>query len=143
MVKVIASFFICLSFWGSGFAELIWSGTVNSNGNPSAPIELNLEENYLIEVSGFVNLGKWIQNGEKLANDACFEFNEEKETAKIATMRNSLNISVCNGTYHPDHVYSAKFKAEQGKIHFWVSDNYYNDNSGSFSVKIYRQAPER
>lgn len=124
----------------SGFAnadEVIWSGEVKSDGTPTQPISLVLREEYVIKASGFINLGKWIQASEKLANDACFEFNKEKQVEKIACLKNSQNISVCDGTYRTDHVYQSQpFVAKQNRIHFWVYDTDYDDNRGSFQVEI-------
>lgn len=117
--------------------EIIWSGEVDSNGNPTQAVSLKLHESYQIRVSGFVNLGKWVQNREKLANDACFEFSPEHDTDKILAFKNSLDISVCDGKYHPDHIYvSEPFVADQNKIHFWVFDNDYEDNTGKLQVEI-------
>lgn len=127
-----------MSFASIGYAEkIIWSGDVSADGKPTNAIRLTLRQEYQIRVSGFANLGKWIQNKEKLANDACFEFNKEGSTAKIATFRNSSDISVCDGKYHDNHVYQSEpFKAEQNKIHFWLYDTNYEDNTGALKVQI-------
>lgn len=131
--------FLCI-FLVSAFLhanEVIWSGTVLSDGTPTAPIALNLHENYKIKASGFINLGKFIQNKEKLANDACYEFNAEGETERIISIKNSLDISVCDGKYHADHVYPSKpFVAKQNRIHFWIFDTDYEDNHGELNVEI-------
>lgn len=120
-------------------AENIWSGSLHSDGAPSATIPLQLNEKYQIKVSGFVNLGKWVQNREKLANDACFEFNNEGEVEKIQSFRNSNDISVCDGKYRTDHVYTSEpFIAKQNKIHFWVYDTDYHDNTGEFKIDVLR-----
>lgn len=117
--------------------EVIWSGKVKSDGTPTPPVKLVLNETYEIKAKGFVNLGKWVQAGEKLATDACYEFNKETEQDKIESMRNSLNISVCDGTYHPDHIYTSKpFEAKHNLIHFWVFDTDYEDNNGAFDVEV-------
>lgn len=108
-----------------------------SDGSPTKAIPLVLKQQYRIKVSGFVNLGKWVQGGEALANDACFEFSKEKNTSQIETFKNSQDISVCDGKYHPNHIYqSIPFIAKQDRIHFWIYDTEYDDNSGSLQVQI-------
>lgn len=133
-----------LSLATSAYCEtIVWSGTVNANGTPSPLISLELHKEYIIKASGFVNLGKWIQNNEKLANDACYEFNNETSTAKVATLRNSIDISLCTGEYRPDHKYqSAPFSAKHDRIHFWVYDTTFEDNSGEFKVEIVQTSNE-
>lgn len=119
--------------------EVIWSGDVSSDGSPSRPVQLVLGQEYKIKASGFVNLGKWVQAGEKLGNDACYAFNSKTHLEKIASLRNSGDISIGDSTYHLDHVYeSAPFTAKQNKIHFWVSDTDYEGNTGAFKVEIVR-----
>lgn len=131
--------FLCILL-GVGFLhadEVVWSGSVHSDGMPTPPITLNLNENYLIKVSGFIKLGKFIQNREKLANDACYEFNAEGETERLISIKNSHDISVCDGKYHADHVYPSKpFVAKQNRIHFWVNDSDYDDNHGELKVEV-------
>lgn len=117
--------------------EVIWIGEVKSDGSPTPPITLVLKEQYQIRVNHFVNLGKWVQAGEKLANDACFEFGKERAPKKMEFLKNSHNVSVCDGAYHPDHTYqSLPFAATQNRIFFWVYDTDYDDNHGSFQVEI-------
>lgn len=117
--------------------EVIWRGEVKSEGAPTAAIPLILNERYQIKASQSINLGKWIQAGEKLASDACYEFNKEKSTDKVDCLKNSQNISVCDGTYHPDHIYQSEpFVAKQNRIHFWVYDTDYEDNHGAFHVEV-------
>ncbi len=127
--------FFCI---GSVHADtVVWSGNVNSDGLPTTPVPLVLRETYQIKASRYINLGKWIQAGQKLANDACFEFNTQAGKEKIECLRNSNDISVCDGTYHPDHIYKSEpFKATQNRIFFWVNDTDYEDNSGFFHVEI-------
>lgn len=128
--------FLSFSVYGD---TTIWKGEVNANGSPTDAIPLVLHQKYKIKVSGYVNLGKWIQNKEELANDACYDFNFNKEThlEKVRTFRNSNDISVCDGKYHPDHIYqSLPFTAKQNKIHFWVFDTDYENNTGAFQVEI-------
>lgn len=138
-MKVIAVFLFLLSF-SVGFCEsekVVWSGHVSSDGTPSKVISLELGKKYQIKVNGFVNLGKWVQNREELANDACYEFNREKETTNVKTFRNSHDISVCDGKYHPDHKYQSEvFTAKQNKIHFWLFDTNYDDNKGAMDVQV-------
>jgi hypothetical protein len=120
-----------------GAEKIIWNGEVNSNGNPTEAIPLQLFKKYQIKASGYVNLGKWIQNHQKLANDACYEFSEEEKTEKLEALKNSNEISICDNKFHPDHVYQSEpFVAEQDRIHFWVYDTRYDDNSGLFKVQI-------
>lgn len=129
-------FFIFLS--ANGFAEkVVWSAHVKADGTPSEVAILDLNQQYIIRASGFVNLGKWMQGGEKLANDACYEFNDKVTQKSIVTLRNSQNVSICDGAYHPDHIYlSNPFIAKQNKIHFWINDVDYDDNSGALQVEI-------
>jgi hypothetical protein len=134
---LMSSIFIFLSISCEASEKVIWKGKVSSEGTPSRLIELAPHHTYKIKVSGFVNLGKWIQNGEKLANDACFEFNKEANLRKIEALKNSINISVCDGTYHQDHVYeSHPFIAKENRIFFWIYDTNYEDNSGEFEVQL-------
>lgn len=121
-----------------GAEKEVWKGEVNSNGNPTEAIPLQIHKKYQIKASGYVNLGKWIQNHQKLANDACFEFSQEGKVEKVETLKNSNEISVCSdNTYHPDHAYQSEpFTANSDRIHFWVHDTNYEDNSGSFQVQI-------
>lgn len=116
---------------------VVWSGKVNADGTPSKVVPLTLGKKYIIKVSGIVNLGKWWQQGKPLAEDACYEFNAELKPEKYNTFSNSLHISVCDGTYHADHVYqSSPFMAAQSGIHFWVYDTDYSNNSGSLDVQV-------
>ncbi|WP_068469285.1 hypothetical protein [Candidatus Protochlamydia phocaeensis] len=119
--------------------SIVWKGEVNSDGTPSKVIKLELGKHYQIEVSKVVNLGKWWQQGEPFAEDACYEFNPKIPPKKLNTLRNSMNITIGDGQYHPDHVYTSPvFTASQTGIHFWVYDSDYNDNSGSFQVKVFK-----
>lgn len=124
--------------------EVVWSGTVDSDGTPTVPVHLDLHSKYVLRVSGFVNLGKWIQNREKLGYDACYEYSNEGEMEKVITFRNSSDISVCNGKYHPNHVYtSAPFESKQNKIHFWIYDADYDDNNGELKVEVLKVLDEK
>ncbi len=120
--------------------EVVWSGEVNSDGTPTNAITLEFDKTYQIKASGYIKLGKWIQAQNKLANDACFEFNKEKSTVKLESLKNSLSISICDGTYHPDHMYQSEpFVAKNNRIHFWIDDTDYDDNTGAFHVEIVRK----
>lgn len=120
--------------------EVIWKGEVKSDGAATASIPLKLKQTYQIKASQFINLGKWNQAGEKLANDACYEFNKEKSIEKVESLKNSLDIAICDGTYHKDHVYLSKpFLAKQNRIFFWVYDTDYDDNNDSFYVEVIRK----
>jgi len=118
--------------------EVIWSGTVSSDGTPSPAIPLTLHHQYQMEVRGVVNLEKWVQQGEKLANDGCFEFTANGNILNpLVSLRNSLGIPSCTGDYNPQHSYrSTPFTAASDRLHFWVYDSLYEDNSGDFEVKI-------
>lgn len=146
MARTCLLFLMSLICFTSGYADenIIWSGDVKSDGTPSSLVTLKLHHQYQIRVKGFVNLGKWIQQGEELASDACYEFNKEKEMSKAESLKNSSGISVCDGHYHPDHIYlSEKFVAKQDRIHFWIHDHYYDDNTGSFQVEILEFGPAK
>lgn len=128
---------MCLCFGKFYADEVIWRGNVKSDGSATIPIPLILNERYQIKASKSINVGKWVQAGEELASDACYEFNKEKYLNKLECLKNSQNISVCNGTYHPDHIYQSEpFVAKQNRLHFWVYDTNYDDNRGDFHVEI-------
>lgn len=135
---------LCLLFVAYGYGDtVVWSGKVKSDGTPTQSIKLQLGKKYQIKVSGLVNLGKWWQQGEALANDACYEFNSHVTPHKVDTFKNSLNIPVCTGEYHPDHIYQSNpFLAIQSGIHFWIYDTNYDDNNGNFDVQVIQVADE-
>lgn len=115
----------------------IWKGDVSATGALSPSIKLVLGKRYQINVSGVVNLGNWVKNGAALLNDACFEFSDSSDPHLAPCFKNSMNQTVCDGTYHPDHIYSSnQFIAAQSAIHFWIYDTNYEDNSGSFQVEL-------
>lgn len=120
---------------------LIWSGKVNSNGKPTESIKLELGKKYRLQVTGEINLGKWWQQRHPLASDACYEFSDlttPPVRTKINTFKNSLDVSVCDGTYNADHIYkSSVFTAAQTGIHFWVYDTNYEDNNGEFDAQVF------
>lgn len=135
-------FIAALSIFSASYAEeVIWSGNVNSDGTPTEAVKLELNKKYQLRVSGFVNLGKWVQNKERLANDACYEFSPEKGLEKTESFQNSLEISVCDEKYHSDHVYqSERFVAKNNRIHFWIYDDDYDDNHGELKVEVLKIA---
>ena len=117
--------------------EVIWKGKVNSNGIPTELIKLNIHDQYQIKATQYINLGKWKQAGESLANDACYEFSDKFPPTKFDALKNSDEINVCTGDYHSDHVYiSEPFTAKRNRIFFWVNDTDYDDNSGHFEVEV-------
>lgn len=129
--------FFCLCVQSLYADQVIWKGEVTSDGATTPLIPLTLRERYKIKVAGSVNLGKWVQAGQKLANDACFEYNKMQSLTKHEFLRNSHDISVCDGTYHSDHEYESQpFIAKKNRIFFWIDDTDYEDNSGSFQVEI-------
>lgn len=127
----------CCAFCNVFADEVVWQGQVHADGTPTKLIHLKLDEQYQIKASNYINLGKWVQEGVKLANDPCFEFSDKTVPNKIECLRNSAKISICDGTYHYDHVYlSEPFTAKQNRIFFWVVDTDYDDNTGAFDVEI-------
>lgn len=117
--------------------RVIWDGQVSAKGEPSPIVHLKEGEKYKIRVKGEVNLGKWRQQGEALAEDACYEYNSKVAPKRLETFKNSMNIDVCQGLFHVDHIYESDyFLAVQSGIHFWVHDSNYDDNSGSFRVEV-------
>lgn len=133
-------FLLCLGFSGFCAADtVVWSGDVNSNGDPTPLIKLDIGKTYKIKVSGTVNLGKWIQAGEPLTQDACYEENPKVKPSLLNTFRNSFDIKVCQSGYRPDHVYvSEPFVAADNGVHFWIHDTDYTDNNGSLHVEVIR-----
>lgn len=141
MKKILMAGMIFSASFSSLLADtVIWSGEINSDGTPSNVISLEFNKTYQIKAKGYINLGKWIQAQKKLANDPCYEFNKERSTEKRESLKNSLSVSVCDGSYHPDHSYQSEpFIAKNNRIHFWIDDTDYDDNSGSFYVEIIRK----
>ena len=131
-------FFICFFISNYSFTdEVVWKGEVQSDGTPTSAIDLTLDKKYQIIVSGTINLGKWVEAGKPLASDASFEFNAPTGPTHLANIKNSNDIPMENGTYHSNHIYKSEpFVAKQNKIHFWVHDSDYSDNTGAFDVKI-------
>lgn len=136
--------FIFIGFFGISQAAdtVVWSGKVDSDGMPSKSIQLILGKTYRVKVSGTINLGKWRTNKQPLENDACYEFFadpkfQEKDPKKIDTFRSSIPISVCDGKYHSDHIYTSEpFLVAQSGIHFWIHDTDYSDNTGALDVEV-------
>lgn len=120
-----------------GEDEVVWNGNVNADGEPTEIIKLTLGKKYRIKVDGTINLGKWKQQGKPLASDACYEYAAGIEPTKILNFKNSMNISVCEGNFHENHIYESEpFTAAQSGIHFWVQDSNYDDNSGAFRAYV-------
>ncbi len=141
IMKQLVLFFVPLSLCIQSLCfgdNVIWSGTVNSDGSPSKAIPLETGKQYQIKAVGAVKLGNWKKNGEELSSDPCYLFGSDPESVtKTKSLRNSADIDVCDGKYHLNHVYlSFPFTATQERIHFWIHDSIYNDNSGTFSVEI-------
>lgn len=128
---------ICFQAINSYADHVIWDGKVLSDGTPTAFVKLEIGKNYRIKVQGSANLGKWWQQGKPLASDACYEYADGVPPSKLEVLKNSMSISVCDGHYHPDHIYqSAIFKTKQSGIHFWMFDSDYTDNSGELQVQV-------
>ena len=112
---------------------------VPADGTPTKAIDLKLSHKYQIKVTGAVNLGKYWEGNTVLADDACYELIAKtgKATSPLKNFRNSLDINVCEEKYREDHTYTSKtFVAKQSKIHFWIDDIDYSDNSGSLHIEI-------
>lgn len=118
-------------------SEVVWKGKVSADGSPSPAVDLSYDKTYQIIVNGSVNLGKWVEAGKALAEDASFEYNAPSGPTRHKTLRNSNEIPLDDQFYNADHVYkSAPFVAKQTKIHFWIYDTDYSDNSGALEVQI-------
>lgn len=145
MIRAFTLSLFCLAVAFSLRAEkLVWEGSVQSDGTPTEAIPLELTKKYRFKVSGFTNLGKWVQNREKLANDANYEFNSEGAVEKLVSFRNSLDVPVGDGKYHSDHIYlSEPFTAKQNRVHFWMYDTDYDDNHGELKVELLHIADEK
>lgn len=128
-----------LAFLSVAEGKVVSSLEVSSDGEPSKTTILELDRKYQIKVSGALNLGKYWQGSTVLANDACYEFvaSTGKMTSPLKNFRNSFDINVCEGHYSEDHTYFSKpFVAKQNKIHFWIDDFDYTDNTGALHVEI-------
>lgn len=139
MINYCFALYICSLFLFSHCCaeKVVWEGKVESNGTPSQKIKLILGEKYQIEVGGLINLGKWWKSGQPLIQDASYEFNAQAAPSHLISFKNSLNIPVGDGKYHPNHIYfSEPFIAVQSGIHFWIYDTNYEDNSGHLDVKV-------
>jgi hypothetical protein len=136
--KLTITFFIGLSIFNLNFAEeIVWSGEVSSDGTPSKAINLNLDKKYQIIVSGTINLGKWVQAGKPLGEDASYDFNAPTGPRRVEIFKNSNDIALDDQSFNPNHIYKSEpFVAKQNKIHFWVHDEDYSDKVGNFDVKI-------
>lgn len=117
--------------------RVVWSMPVKADGTPTPKLELQLGERYQIRVSGTINLGNWTQNGEKLVNDAFYQYNDRTAPTLLPSLKNSMNIPFRDSHYHPDHIYvSNPFMAFQTSLHFWIYDADYNDNTGHLKVEV-------
>ena len=136
LLTLLFSAFVSISLLAD---EIVWNGQVSSDGAPTAAIDLTLDKKYQIVVKGTVNLGKWVEAGKPLGEDASYEFNTPSGPQRLLNLKNSNDINLDDKTYNPEHIYkSFPFVAKQSKIHFWVHDLDYSDNSGSFDVQIIR-----
>lgn len=116
---------------------VVWSGDVSADGTPTQAIDLKLDKKYQIIAKGTINLGKWVEAGKALGEDASYEYNAPSSPTVADNLRNSINIPLENKNFNPQHIYkSLPFVAKQSKIHFWVHDLDYSDNKGSFTVEL-------
>lgn len=145
MMKFLFRLTLCLAFLGTFdikdtmASEVVWKGEVMANGNPTQTIDLTINKTYQFTVSGSVNLGKWVEAGKQLAQDAAFEYNAPSGPTRLESLKNSSNIPLNDKLFNPEHVYKSEpFVAKQNKIHFWIYDTDYSDNSGSLKVEIHR-----
>lgn len=144
MVRLFTSTLLCCLYFGNICADTIaWSGTILADGSPTPAIKLNIGSTYRIKVSGTVNLGKWWIQGQSLGSDPCYEFSTNVlPPTRHETFKNSMHLSICDGTYHPDHIYeSTPFVAVQDRLHFWIYDSTYEDNTGSFDAQVIEITP--
>ncbi len=137
-MKLFLTLLLCVFSIGNIFANsVVWRGEANANGNPTTNVPLIIGKKYQIRVSGTINLGKWWQDGKPLIEDACYEYNEKVTPFKLDSIQNSLKVSLVNDKFNSNHVYESNpFTATQNRIHFWVHDTSYDDNTGSFLVEI-------
>lgn len=141
MLKKISGVLFVLCFFITSSSLLadtvVWKGQVSADGTPSKAIDMTNGKKYQIIVSGSINLGKWVQAGQKLADDPAFEYNAPTGPVHLNIFRNSHDIPFDVKTINPEHIYkSLPFLAKQNKIHFWVNDTDYSDNSGAFDVQL-------
>lgn len=129
----------CVLFSHLCAETLVWEGEIDSNGTPTEAIKLSLEKKYKIRLSGIINTNKWHQGGTALGEDACFDFGDHVHPVPNELVKNSMDLDFCeDGLYHADHSYDSKpFVAKQNRIHFWVNDDDYLDNTGTFKVQVY------
>ena len=63
-------------------------------------------------------------------------FNAPEGPTKLDSFKNSFNIT-CEQPYQPDHIYRTElFTAKENRVHFWIKDIDYNDNTGTLKVDI-------
>lgn len=130
---------------GEGGKVLVWQGSVSPKGNRTPTLRLDKKSRYYIEVSRNVYFGRWQKNPRmSLVNDACYEFKARGHSVALPVFKNSLNVSVCHGKYHPNHIYrSALFSGNDKGIKFWIFDTDYRDNIGGLWVKVFRINPTK
>lgn len=117
----------------------VWKGQLSSDGTTSPTIKLIFGQKYQIKVSGTMVFGIWSKNNKELHDDACYEFNANDIPVLLPAFKNSLEISVCDGKYHPNHEYQSEpFIANKNEIRFWVFDTDYRDNSGELFVEVFQ-----
>jgi len=120
--------------------QLVWSGPVDSNGQPVSTINLEPTTQYVIRAVGQVYFGRWRENGEDLLNDACYEFNAKGFPDPLPVLENNRGIPICTGGYEPSHAYrSNPFNSLLGgPLTFRIFDTDYRDNNGALTVEVYR-----
>jgi len=130
---------------GEGGKVLVWQGSVSSKGNRTPTLRLDKKSRYYIEVSRSIYFGKWRENPRmSLVNDACYEFKAKGQPVALPVFKNSLNVSVCHGNYHSNHIYqSVLFFGNDKGIKFWIFDTDYRDNIGGLWVKVFRINPKK
>lgn len=140
-MKYLALITFTMAFGQICAATSIWEGEINSNGTPTEMVKLSLGKKYTVKVSGVVNTNKWHQGSAALGEDACFDFGDQVNPQPNELVKNSLNIDICaDKQFHPDHIYESEpFEAKKNGIHFWVDDDDYTDNHGSFKAQIFEK----
>ena len=129
---------LLLSMTGAVWADqVIWSGTVSGNGTRTNPVSLKAGETYVLEVSGWMVIGRLASNGQDRHHDPLYEFDNSGKMIKPGSLSaNSLGIKT-SGNYNTGHVYrSAPFKSDGKSLVLWVQDGRYDDNKGGLSAKV-------
>lgn len=107
-------------------------------------IVLNSADRYFITVEGTMYFDKRQFDGALHTSDPCYNTTNmhNGEKPKIENMfRNSMNISVCNDSYHGSHFYRSRpFMGNNEIIRFGIAGHNYTRNGvGIFEVKIYKK----